>query len=61
MDLGTAQPRETEESLQEQEEDPQEVARRNFYDPLGVHKVRYEGFGVPENLPSVGWGEVGQQ
>lgn len=36
------------------EQDPQEVAGRNWRDPLGVHMMRCEDFGVLAK--SLGWG-----
>ena len=47
----------SEENFWKQEEDPQEVAGRNWCDPLGVHTMRKD-FGVLAK--SLGWG-VGQQ
>lgn len=47
----------SEENFWEQEEDPQEVAGRNLCDPLGVHTMRCEDFGILAK--SLGWGGTG--
>ena len=47
----------SEENFWEQEEDPQEVAGRNWCDPLGVHTMRCEDFGILAK--SLGWGGTG--